>query len=413
MTARTEALPKVREQVLKSLKAMDRAVEEYSSQVEQVLWAITVQCKKKVAELYESKAELSRDTERALEEIERTLVEDRPTLRSKYGPSFRLQLENFSPFELFSYSIQTTQLAQFVTIRKSIGFTEISHTQQAFRSYLVRKHVAALQANMLNLGVETQTEPEDSIDFLTESVSLHMTDAVRATYSRLNPLVLEKKVVGVVNWRPRKLTKSGDVYIGQWTLGRDGVPFRRKGQGKLVTASGELMEGYWRNGRLHLTGRIILANGDYYEGAFADGVRQGIGVEVSQSGERFEGVFQGGERNGQGKLILANYLLEGTFVNGKLEYGKKFIRDGGVYEGQLKDMEFCGKGKFTYADGKTYEGDYLHNKKNGYGVYKWEGKVYEGPWVDGKMHGQGWLTNEFGRKKYEFRNGMRGDVVRD
>ena len=44
-----------------------------------------------------------------------------------------------------------------------------------------------------------------------------------------------------------------------------------------------------------------------------------------------------------------------------------------------------GYGKFTFTDGKSFEGFYVQDKKDGYGIFKWsEHKRYEGWWKDGK-----------------------------
>jgi hypothetical protein len=55
-----------------------------------------------------------------------------------------------------------------------------------------------------------------------------------------------------------------------------------------------------------------------------------------------------------------------------------------------------GTGIYTWKDGRRYEGEYLHDKKNGYGVYSWADgrsiilfnlqflKEYEGMWANGK-----------------------------
>jgi hypothetical protein len=44
-----------------------------------------------------------------------------------------------------------------------------------------------------------------------------------------------------------------------------------------------------------------------------------------------------------------------------------------------------GNGKFTWPDGKQYDGEYVDDLKEGTGIFKWpDGKEYEGPWVKGK-----------------------------
>lgn len=36
-----------------------------------------------------------------------------------------------------------------------------------------------------------------------------------------------------------------------------------------------------------------------------------------------------------------------------------------------------GKGVYTWKDGRKYDGDYKHDKKDGYGTYKWaDGRKY-------------------------------------
>ena len=45
---------------------------------------------------------------------------------------------------------------------------------------------------------------------------------------------------------------------------------------------------------------------------------------------------------------------------------------------------------FIWTDGAKYEGSYVANKKQGYGVLTWaDGKKYEGFWFEGIYHGKG------------------------
>jgi len=65
---------------------------------------------------------------------------------------------------------------------------------------------------------------------------------------------------------------------------------------------------------------------------------------------------------------------------------------------------------FTWPDGRCYEGDYVDDKKQGYGVFKWpDGRVYEGAWFNGKQHGRGtYQASVRGEKKEgEWKEGKR------
>ena len=43
-----------------------------------------------------------------------------------------------------------------------------------------------------------------------------------------------------------------------------------------------------------------------------------------------------------------------------------------------------GLGKFTWPDGRFYEGSYKNDLKDGFGVFSWpNGQLYEGMWAHG------------------------------
>eukprot|EP01069_Polyplicarium_translucidae_P005481 Polyplicarium_translucidae@DN2795_c0_g1_i8.p3 len=49
-----------------------------------------------------------------------------------------------------------------------------------------------------------------------------------------------------------------------------------------------------------------------------------------------------------------------------------------------------GVGTFTWADGRSYQGHYVHDAKEGEGTFTWpDGRRYEGFWKSGKQHGRG------------------------
>ena len=63
-----------------------------------------------------------------------------------------------------------------------------------------------------------------------------------------------------------------------------------------------------------------------------------------------------------------------------------------MYEGQYVEGKKVGKGKFTWPDGSTYEGDF-NDAIEGFGTYIWADKrQYVGDWKNNKMHGKGVFT---------------------
>ena len=71
--------------------------------------------------------------------------------------------------------------------------------------------------------------------------------------------------------------------------------------------------------------------------------------------------------------------------NGKMHgRGKYTYASGDVYEGEFKDDKRNGRGKYTYASGDVYEGEYKDGNYNGRGKYTYaSGDVrHDGEWVD-------------------------------
>jgi hypothetical protein len=71
-------------------------------------------------------------------------------------------------------------------------------------------------------------------------------------------------------------------------------------------------------------------------------------------------------------------------------YGKYIWASGSIYEGEYKDDEINGKGKLIWARGDTYEGEWKDNKRHGKGkMINADGTIYEGDWKDDKINGVG------------------------
>ena len=114
---------------------------------------------------------------------------------------------------------------------------------------------------------------------------------------------------------------------------------------------------------------------------------------------------------GFGKYYLKedNVLAEGIWNNGDLQYARVFIPNGDIYEGEMKDSKFNGKGKLTYLNGDLYEGEFLDGEKNGNGKLIFEDKTeYEGPFEKGEFRGKGKMKWKNG---YEYEGDFNGSKL--
>ena len=95
---------------------------------------------------------------------------------------------------------------------------------------------------------------------------------------------------------------------------------------------------------------------------------------------------------GLGKYYLKdqNVLAEGIWANGDLQYARVFLENGDIYEGEMKNSTFNGKGKLISTNGDIYEGEFVDGKTNGNGKLVFGDKVvYEGQFEKGEFRGNG------------------------
>lgn len=236
--------------------------------------------------------------------------------------------------------------------------------------------------------------------------------------------------------------KNGDLYIGQYTLN---TPY---GEGNFIT-KGYSYFGQWKGGKPNGAGQEIYENsncrfkgeyvasikngpgiirfydGSYFEGELFDDNVQGFGVLVWYSHKNFE--IENSNTLCMGKLRNRNVgVLTPNSGNGLIVLGSQ-NRQMGVspsnsekirtnsfsysaiqnkYEGYWKENMFHGLGKTTFSNGNIYEGEYIENKKSGFGVFLWTAskkgwKIFAGYWLNGKRHGNGVLLFENGKQEYQ------------
>eukprot|EP01105_Mastigella_eilhardi_P013452 TRINITY_DN3068_c0_g1_i1.p2 TRINITY_DN3068_c0_g1~~TRINITY_DN3068_c0_g1_i1.p2 ORF type:complete len:613 (+),score=147.52 TRINITY_DN3068_c0_g1_i1:223-1839(+) len=214
---------------------------------------------------------------------------------------------------------------------------------------------------------------------------------------------------------------SGTVYEGEWRADL------RCGRGACLYTDGRVYEGEWRDGWWHGTGTLKEANGDVWEGKWEANTKKSCSRKCgtftlhSHAGDQYEVVF-----NNRGEEV-SRELLErprATTVGGAhpaavrrllkqrraatlvrfdvdttnnhddnantKQRGKKTLRDGGDYEGEMSVDKANGVGTCRWPDGSVYEGEWWNDRRHVQGTMRWpDGREYVGQWTDDSRHGQG------------------------
>ncbi|MFS7924331.1 putative 1-phosphatidylinositol-4-phosphate 5-kinase [Helianthus anomalus] len=120
------------------------------------------------------------------------------------------------------------------------------------------------------------------------------------------------------------------------------------------------------------------------------------------------------EENTVSGLLVKVYsngdVYEGEFYKGKCSgSGVYYYNMNGRYEGDWVDQKYDGYGVETWAKGSRYRGQYRQGLRHGFGVYRfYVGDMYAGEWVKGQCHGYGVHTCEDGSKYFgEFKAGVK------
>ncbi|WCJ20757.1 Histone H3 K4-specific methyltransferase SET7/9 family protein [Euphorbia peplus] len=117
-------------------------------------------------------------------------------------------------------------------------------------------------------------------------------------------------------------------------------------------------------------------------------ISSGSWVQAYSNGDVYEGEFHMGKCSGSGVYY---YCMSGR------------------YEGDWIDDKYDGFGVETWAKGSRYRGQYRQGLRHGIGVYRfYAGDVYSGEWCNGQCHGSGVYSCEDGSKYVgEFKWGVK------
>ena len=133
-------------------------------------------------------------------------------------------------------------------------------------------------------------------------------------------------------------------------------------------------------------------------------------VKIRQAdGSVYEGELKDGMFNGKGILSYPNGdRYEGTFINGLLNGTGSFLgRHGATYQGGFSNGEYSGTGVFIDAHRYRYEGAFQDGECTGNGELRLpSGTTYKGVFKDSRLNGTGSVHYPDGAvEEGEFRNG--------
>jgi hypothetical protein len=138
---------------------------------------------------------------------------------------------------------------------------------------------------------------------------------------------------------------------------------------------------------------------------------------TGEDGFIYEGEMLNGWFHGKGvSKYDSGTVYRGEYVNGYYHgKGKLVYTNGQSYEGEFANGVRHGKGINTYPMDEleetrcpTYIGDYMNNVEHGEGVYDWgtNRECYTGQWKNGDPHGKGKLLKDNNKDQIgTFKNG--------
>ena len=197
--------------------------------------------------------------------------------------------------------------------------------------------------------------------------------------SKSSPIITDQLVNG-------KLHFDDGVYEGQY-LKKARI---RHGYGILTHKNGDTYTGQWVFDQTHGFGKYEWRDSpeshpkQTYEGMWKDGMRHGDGICI----------FHANNNKYIGEWVADQMCGAGTMIFEQDSKDPKRAKE--IYEGMWRDSKFHGRGKITKANGNQYEGDFVMNRKHGWGVLDYVNLAnevcrYEGCFENDQKHGWGVL----------------------
>ena len=175
---------------------------------------------------------------------------------------------------------------------------------------------------------------------------------------------------------PEKISEKKNIYEKEPIKFKNGNVFKGKWNEEVT------MEG---KGKYFIKDDLIFIEGYWENGELK------YGKIFMPDGNIYEGEINDSRFNGQGKLKFEDAEYEGSFENGQFKRGKLIWNNGYEYEGDFNGSSLQGKGTLKNPDGDTYVGSFENNNFHGEGRYEYfnSKNLYEGEFEYGMKKGKG------------------------
>ena len=176
-------------------------------------------------------------------------------------------------------------------------------------------------------------------------------------------------------------------------------------------------DGFWQNGKKHGYGLYNWNESGKYIGNWENDSMSGYGVYIDENNDNIIGQYDDGELNGLGLTVFGEEWSQGIYKDGNLKtsydfftnnvdtgctagdcqdkYGRWKWSNGDSFTGFFKDGRLF-MGTYTFAGGGKYSGMFnSDNQFHGTGRYFYaDGAYYGGQWNNGEMQGRGYYHNK-------------------
>ncbi|QNJ96987.1 MORN repeat-containing protein [Constantimarinum furrinae] len=176
-------------------------------------------------------------------------------------------------------------------------------------------------------------------------------------------------------------------------------------------------DGFWKNGKKEGYGLYKWDGIGKYIGNWENDTMKGYGAYIADNDDNIIGEYRDGELNGLGYTVFGDTWSQGIYENGNLstpfdyfrnsgdtgctsgdcqnKYGYFKYSNGDHFVGFFKNGEKY-LGTYTFADGNKYSGMFNSSGQyHGTGRFFFaDGSYYGGEWKNGKQHGKGYFHDK-------------------